>query len=287
MKILVTGAAGFLGSSVCQNLHSAGHDVLATDLRHPGKVPYSFRVKNLLDREASYDLFEAGPEVIAHLGNHPNNGRADAQRVYSENVAMNMNLFQAAREIGTPKVIFASSIQAVCGGEHAKHGDLIPYLPADAGWPHNPGNNYALSKCATEAMLDYFVGAGMPSAVAIRFPLLLGLKQLDQVKNKLASQRREPFQKPWGKPSELFSYLVIEDAAALVRAVAEADLPGYRAYFPAASDNLLQRSPQDLRKEYYKSVPWRKDAPRGSGLVDVSQITSETGWKPVYLLSKK
>ncbi len=262
--------------------------MLATDLRHPGKVPYSFRVKNLLEREVSYELLEAGPEVIAHLGNHPNKGRADAQRVYTENVAMNINLFQAAHEVGIPKLIFASSVQAVCPSEKAKDGDtsFIPYLPGDAGWPHNPGNAYALSKCATEMMLDYFVATGLPSAIAVRFPVLLSLRQMDQIKVKLASKLREPFQRVWGKPLELFSYLAIEDAAALVRAVAEVELPGYRAYFPAAPDNLLLQSPQDVRKAYYESVPWRENAPRDSGLIDVSQITAETGWKPAHLLSK-
>ncbi len=285
----MTGAAGFLGSGVCGALHAAGHEVLATDLRHPGKVPYSFRVKNLLQREVSYELLEADPGVIVHLGNHPNKGRADAQRVYTENLGMNMNLFQAAHEVGIPKLIFASSIQAVCPGEKARMGytSLIPYLPADAGWPHNPGNTYALSKCATESMLDYFVTAGTPSAISLRFPVLLGQRYLDQIKTKLANQAREPVQNPWSKPLELFSYLVIEDAAALIRAVAEADLPGYRVYFPAASDNLLQRSTSDMRKEFYKSVAWRKDAPRGCGLIDLSQITAETGWKPVHLLSNQ
>lgn len=288
MKILVTGAAGFLGSGVCEALHAAGHEVVATDLSHPGKVPYEFRVKNLLEREVSYELLEGEPEVIAHLGNHPNKGRANAQRLYSENLTMNMNLFQAAQEMDIPKLIFASSIQTICPGEKAKKGDpdLIPYLPADGGWPHNPGNVYALSKCATESMLEYFVDAGMPSATALRFPVLLDQRHLDQIKDRFATQAREPLRKPWGKICELFSYLVIEDAARLVQAVAEATLPGYRAYFPASYDNLLLRPPSEMRREYYKSVPWRKNAPRGCGLVDVSQITAETGWKPVHLISK-
>jgi hypothetical protein len=68
-----------LGSRVCETLHSAGHEVIATDLRHPGKMPYAFRVKNLIDREVSYELLEDGPEVIAHLGNHASQGRVDAQ----------------------------------------------------------------------------------------------------------------------------------------------------------------------------------------------------------------
>lgn len=262
--------------------------MVGTDLRHPGKVPYSFRVKNLLQREVAYELLEQVPDAIVHLGNHPNQGRADAQRLYIENVSMNMNLFQAAHEVGVPKVIFASSIQAVCSAELAKSGDRlsIPYLPADAGWPQNPGNTYALSKCATETMLEYFVRSGLASAIAIRFPMLLDEKQMNFIKNKEASQTRHLKRPPWGKPSELFSYLVLGDAAALVASILEADLPGYRTYFPAASDNLLQRPTAQVRKEFYKSVPWKKDAPRGCGLVDLSQITRDTGWKPARLLSE-
>ena len=289
VKILVTGAAGSLGSRVCEVLHAAGHEVIATDLRHPGKVPYVFRVKDLLEREAAYGLLEAGPEVIAHLGNHANKGRADAQHVYLENLAMNMNLLQAAYEMGTSKVIFASSIQATSPSEKSRKGEpiVIPYLPADGGWPHNPGNTYALSKCATESMLNYFVGAGMASATAIRFPILLPLWRMDQIKAGLTKQGRDRSCEQWGHACELFSYLAIEDAAALILAVAGADLPGCRTYFPAAPDNLLLRSTREMRKEFYRSVPWRKDAPRASGLVDVSRITSETGWKPVHLLGKR
>src|SRR3970040_650452 len=96
MKILVTGAAGRLGSVVTKSLLEGGHDVRATDHRHRRDFPVRLELANLRDELRAYALVE-GCDVVVHLGNHPNLFSGPSpQRLFSDNVTMNANVFRAA-----------------------------------------------------------------------------------------------------------------------------------------------------------------------------------------------
>ena len=58
MRILVTGAAGKLGSETVAALGRAGHEVRATDLRYRGDLAVRVVPANLLDEHALYPLLE-------------------------------------------------------------------------------------------------------------------------------------------------------------------------------------------------------------------------------------
>ena len=277
MKVTVTGATGHLGGFVCRKLVESGFSVRATDRYFRRDFPARVEVANLLNREACYGLVE-GADAVVHLGNHSNSGQADAQTIYSENAAMNMNIFQAAHETGVRRIVFASSIQVISGKRNLREPDPaphnLPYLPLDGDVPANPGNPYALSKQVAEITLAHFARLAQMETIAIRFPLLVDPEWLTWLKSRRV--------RPHEKPKEAFAFLHMADAASLVLACLRASLPGFRIYFPASSQNGLAKPTSEVIREYYADVPLRRPIEQIESLVDISRIEAETGWKPEH-----
>lgn len=280
MNVLVTGAAGNLGSHTCQALRAAGIEFRATDVRSNRSLPFKVVVANLLHRENCYSLIE-GCDVVVQLGNHPNEGSTDAQHIFGENCAMNVNVFQASMELGVRKIVFASSIQAMAGwrgyGEYETVKSRLAYLPADGEMPGRPGNHYSVSKLAGEQFLKYMVDyQHVASAIAIRFPGMMRPEWFSH-----ARQHTDPNQV--GKHAtvdEAFAWLSFPDAARLVVAVVKAELPGYRCYLPAHPSPRIDMTPQAMIDRFFKGVPLKKPLDQIASMVDISRITADTGWVP-------
>lgn len=274
MKVTVTGAAGRLGSATVRALVAHGYDVHATDRSYRKDLPCPLDIANLLDAPSCYRLVE-GADVLLHLGNHPGVWRSGEAGTYAENCTMNINIIQAALEVGVKKIAFASSIQVMAG--HRRRGDgpyppsALAYLPADGDMPTNATNVYSLSKKACEDLLAVLARTRGLQTVAVRFPLLVG------------EHSRRWMRHPWSDYDaldEAFAYLAVDDAAELLAAIAAADLPGFRIYLPAGPGNLLRKAPSEIIHEYYPDVPLRKPLAQLEALVDISRITADTGWTP-------
>jgi len=287
--VLVTGATGRLGRAVCAALAEAGLDVRGTDLCFRAEMPCRLDVADLLSAPAAYRLL-AGCGAVVHLANHPNVGAGPTpQRVYTENVAMDANVFQAAVELGVKTLVFASSVQAFSGDrslhwnddaeepEGLRRPSCLAYLPIDGDLPACPRNLYALSKEAGEQMLRYYaaVDDGL-SATALRFPFLAN----DRMVRWHRRHRGEGKGRIRGNPDEGFSFLFLEDAGALVAALLAHPQPGYRCFCPAAPTPYLDVPIPELIETCYPGVPLRKPAEALTSLVDISALTEACGWRP-------
>lgn len=274
MKVTITGAAGKLGAIVTRALVEADFVVRATDKNRPGDFPVRVEIADLLDRKACCRLVE-GADAVVHLGNHSSMIHdIGPQELFCENAAMNMNVFQAARDAGVKKIVFSSSVQAFSGkdGDNELSSCIPPYLPLDGGAPPNPGNPYALSKQVAEVMLAYFARHGQMDCVALRLPLMPNPHWLEHVKGGI------------NNPETGFAFLHIVDATELIVACLNASLPGFRIYFPASTGNALGKPAMEVIREHYPNVPLRRPIEQIESLVDISRIQAETGWSPKYNL---
>jgi UDP-glucose 4-epimerase len=148
MRILVTGAAGFIGSHVCERLVDDGHDVVGIDDLSTGSVDNLEGIGvqlvqgSILDHDA---LAEAttGAGAIVHLAARPSVPRSiiDPVASHEANATGTLRVLEAARVLDNPIVVVASS-SSVYGAN--------PTLPKREDLACQPLSPYAVSKLATE-----------------------------------------------------------------------------------------------------------------------------------------
>jgi nucleoside-diphosphate-sugar epimerase len=281
-RILITGAEGRLGRSVRRELAGGPHTFISIDCR--GNAQTNVLEIDLLN---GADVRQAmiGCDAVIHLGNHAGaEARAPAQ-LFNENVAMTMNVFQAARALGIRRILYASSIQVIAsewiGGDSAR-GPRLAYLPLDGDSPADPTNSYAQSKRVGEMILEQWASEIALEAASIRYPLLL--RTADDPDGRRKNHRhREPKAPSPTLIAQGFTWLSFRDAVRLLVALLHADpWQGVRTYLPAASTARHPGTIGEIVEQFYTSIPRKSGStePLGS-LVDNSAITREIGWTPL------
>lgn len=185
MNILVTGAAGFIGSHLCERLLSENHNVVGLDNLDPyydlhikrgnlARLTYpnfAFHQADICDRAALQDIFAAQSfDRVVHLaaraGVRPS---IEEPSLYCDvNLTGTTNIFECARKSDTP-VIFASS-SSVYGGS-----TRVPYREDDPCL--GPISPYAATKRAAELMAFTFGHLYHLPIVALRFFTVYGPRQ--------------------------------------------------------------------------------------------------------------
>ena len=111
MRVLVTGASGFIGGPTCAALAARGHDVIAL-VRRPGSEPAGTRAVagDLTDAASLTRAFrEAAPEAVIHLAAENGAQRSEA-KLRAANVAGLEPDRRMPRPATPPRVVFVSTV---------------------------------------------------------------------------------------------------------------------------------------------------------------------------------
>ncbi len=133
MRVLVTGASGFLGGALCRDLRGRGHEPVAL-VRRPGSGPEGFaEVEGDLADAASLAraLDSARPEVVAHLAAEIASQRS-AERINEVNVEGTRRLIEASEAAGARRIVFASTV--VTGEANGELLDESSELPVETAY---------------------------------------------------------------------------------------------------------------------------------------------------------
>ena len=165
MRVLVTGATGFVGFHTAVSLRRAGHEVRAL-VRSPEKgdrvlAPAglgkdALAVGDMTDESAVREALR-GCDAVVHAAASVSVTRPGAGDAFRENVAGARAVLGGAAEAGLPRILFVSSLQAVYD---PRRGVPPPELP-----PVEVRTRYGRSKAESERFARELQGRGAPLAI--------------------------------------------------------------------------------------------------------------------------
>lgn len=293
MRVLVTGAAGFVGSHLAEMLLEADHEVVGIDSFSEYYSPAQKRdnlaaiAENPSFRLVEGDLNEVdlgrlleGVAVIYHLAGQPGvraSWGAEFDIYLSQNVLSTQKLLEAAKAGRIEKFVLASS-SSVYG-----QAERFPTRESDRPRPVSP---YGVTKLAAEHLCHlYHEAFGLPT-VMLRYFTIFGPRQRPDmafsrfIAAALAGQPLTVIGD--GTQSRDFTY--VADAVAATMAAADRGVPG-RIYNIAGGCQatvldvvrmLEQLLDQPLEREDLEQVP---GDPRKTG-ADISTAREDLGYEP-------
>ncbi|MGX9788462.1 NAD-dependent epimerase/dehydratase family protein [Mycobacterium sp. MMS18-G62] len=293
MRTLVTGAAGFIGSTLVDRLLADGHSVVGVDDLSSG------RSENIVEAERSADfefakadivsadliglLADTKPEVIFHLAAQISVKLSvdDPQFDSTVNVVGTVRLAEAARRAGVRKIVHTSSGGSIYG--------TPPSYPTGEDVPIDPSSPYAASKVAGEVYLNMYRN-------------LYGLQCSHIAPGNVYGPRQDPHGEAGvvaifsrallaGKPTKIFGdgtdtrdYVFVDDVVdAFVKASGDAG-DGQRFNIATGTETSTRQLHSEIAKAAGAPDEPEFHPPRLGDLrrscLDVSRAESVLGWRP-------
>jgi UDP-glucose-4-epimerase GalE len=165
MKVLVTGAAGYIGSHVARALEAASHEVVRLDdfsTGHERLLAGRPCVRASIHDAEALDAALRGCDAVAHLAGSAlvPESVARPEKYWRNNLAGGLNLLERMLAGGVGNLVFASTC-AVYG--------IPARVPIDDEAPHAPVSPYGASKAAFERVLREVREAHGLRSVSLRF----------------------------------------------------------------------------------------------------------------------
>jgi len=154
MNILVTGAAGLIGTELCRQLTNQGHFIIAIDnMSRSNEIPKcnKFYCRNLCDSLEYLNSAQESVEIIYHLSaiNGTSNFYKRPNEVLSNNIKSDFNIFKFAEKCkNLKKIFYASSSEIMSHTNFCNESNSIVIDDIS-----NPRYSYKISKLASENYL--------------------------------------------------------------------------------------------------------------------------------------
>jgi UDP-glucose 4-epimerase len=168
MKYLITGGAGYIGSTICSALADAGHTPIILDSLITGREEFTrgkiFYHDDIADASALSRIFRDHPDIQATIHCAAlivvPESVSNPYDYYRENVAKSLELFKSLNHLGYKKVVFSSS---------ASIYDVVPGFMVTEEAPLLPSSPYARTKFMMEWILRDFCAAYGMRGIALRY----------------------------------------------------------------------------------------------------------------------
>lgn len=168
MKVLVTGGAGYIGSTICSALLDKGHEVVILDSLITGRSEFMkdklFYKGDIADRDLLKKIFREHKDIkfVIHCAALIviSDSVKDPYNYYLENVSKSLELFKNLKDLGCKNIIFSSSASI--------YDDVEDFMVTEKS-PLNPRSPYARTKYMMEIILKDFCEAYNMKGIALRY----------------------------------------------------------------------------------------------------------------------
>lgn len=173
MKVLVTGGAGYIGSTVCSALEDNGHTPIILDSLIQGREEFTknkiFYKGDISDKALLEKIFKENPEIkftihLAALIIVPESVEKPYE-YYHNNVVKSIELFKNLNALGCKNVVFSSSASV--------YDDVEDFMVSETS-PTRPRSPYARTKYMMEMVLEDFCVAYGMRGISLRYFNLIG-----------------------------------------------------------------------------------------------------------------
>jgi len=294
MRVLVTGAGGFVGRAVVYRLVEAGHDVTAVIRRSRSGHPAHVRTvaADVLDSVGiTRAIDECEPEGVCHLAalTRVRDSFQQPTRYFAVNVTGTLNVLRALEQLAertgrVPRIVFASTV-AVYG--------LASEQPIAEDAPPLPTTPYGASKLAADHAIGFQAATGVLAAVSLRCfnvagatPQTLDTDLTRVIPKALAvAAGREPYLVMNGDGSSVRDYLHVADLADAYALALDAAEPGRHAIYNTGSalPVSLRGVIDSVERITGRRLDIRPNPPQNEPsalLADHSQIRRALAWEP-------
>lgn len=223
MKILLTGATGFVGREVASVLLTQGHRVVAA-LRSSAKLPADVEQRVTGDITGPVAWKEAldGIDAVLHLAARVHQMKDSAvdplASFRASNTFPTTRLAEAAQAAGVKRFIFLSSIKV--NGESTP---LRPSQPWSVDSVPEPADPYGISKFEAEQALAGISASGAMKIVVVRSPMVYGPGGKGNVL-RLANLAQKGFPVPFGSIRNRRTMISVQNLADLLSTLCSSEL---------------------------------------------------------------
>jgi nucleoside-diphosphate-sugar epimerase len=284
-RLLITGAAGFIGRFAIPELQKGNFEIHAISSRahstETGGV--TWHQLDLLDTAMARDkVAEIAPEILLHLAWYTEHGLYWSSPDNLRWVEASLSLIRAFADANGKRALFVGS----CAEYDWRYGYFTENLT-----PRAPTTLYGISKNSLFEIANKFaILNGISFAWGrIFFPYGPGEADTRLVSSIIRSLARSEEAK-CSHGNQLRDFLYIKDLVSALRAVLESDLTGpvnLASGKPVSLKSIITRIADRLKRSdlvRFGSIPAPGDPPMI--LADISRLTTMTGWKPAYSLDQ-
>lgn len=170
MRILVTGASGFVGRPLCAELFRQGHALQAAVRSANVRIDdVGQAIVGPIDSGTDWSTALSDVDIVIHLAARVHVMKESTEDPLAEFLKVNLygteNLARQAARAGVKRLVYASSIKV--NGEQT----TLPFTESDGPNPQDP---YGISKCEAEQALHRVAAETSLEVVIVRPPLVYG-----------------------------------------------------------------------------------------------------------------
>ena len=283
MQVTVFGGSGRIGRHVVAELIAGGHTVLNADRRPPPHVTWLYDqsgaelyVDTDLTRLGDVVSVLRGADGAIQLAAIPNPTGQVPGRLFHTNMMADFNVLEAAELLGVPKLVLASSINAL-GASFNQRVVAPSYFPLDEEHETRCEEVYSITKWLGEELAAACARRRRVQIASLRFTWVMDEALRARARADVDSQAQQE-----RSAKGFWSWVDVRDVARACRRALEADWTGHERFWINAADTFLELPTAQALAQWYPGVPLRIPLDGHAAVFSIAKANRLLGWQPTH-----